>query len=396
MNCGVNAFMKTVSIIDLDLAREVLANNAFVQALYEDEQNLMDDVLLNLHGDSYRERREVVDRFFQSAKVDNYVEDSLPAILTDAYAAFDFNATADLVELSRFISVSIAADLVGIELDRSNLDQVSRLAWLTKRFVDIATLVHSNRHETEIRQEVDVAFEEFYENFYSPSLAKLDPRKQQVSENLILRYLRYQPRLKLSDDTMLREMVFLLHSSFGPLHVLLTNAVHESLMWIEAGENRLSALRTDKKLVAACVRETARLHPISPVAWRRSTDSIRLSNGLRMEPGDFAVIDLSSTNNDSDAFGDKTHTFNPVRHLRAKTCQSGLTFGYGLHQCPASRLVVGKKNLEIDAIGPAILHWLFNKGITQDKNTHAKPDGRTQRAQWRNYPIRFKSPDVLI
>ena len=75
-----------ITITNLDDAREIYRHKDMAQALY-DEGEIMNGVLVNLHGDEHRSRRRLENRLFRRDVLEHYEHDRFPPIIDPAPAA---------------------------------------------------------------------------------------------------------------------------------------------------------------------------------------------------------------------------------------------------------------------------------------------------------------------
>ena len=102
------------------------------------------------------------------------------------------------------------------------------------------------------------------------------------------------------------------------------------------GENNPSEfnkIKNDSLFLQKCVHESMRLHPASPVAWRKSECPVKLDNNIELDKGDLIIMDLHKANHDKKIFGDDSDIFNPHRIVPKNQFLWGLTFVIGLHMC---------------------------------------------------------------
>ena len=177
----------------------------------------------------------------------------------------------------------------------------------------------------------------FEQHFLAPSI---DRRRTLIAQkktppNDVLTKLLQQDQC-LPDHILRREIAFYLQAGAHSTANSTTHAIHEILTWID-GKSERRRLFQDKRMVQKAVHESLRLHPASPVAWRKPTSSIQLSDRT-WDVNDRIVINLHAANRDRSVFGEDADLFNPDRTLPGNVWPYGLSFGYGVHFCMGSRL----------------------------------------------------------
>ena len=73
----------TVTITTFDEARECYRSKDLRQALYDAGEVIMEDVVVNLHGDEHRSRRRLENRLFRRDTFFHYERDLFPSIIED-------------------------------------------------------------------------------------------------------------------------------------------------------------------------------------------------------------------------------------------------------------------------------------------------------------------------
>lgn len=385
--------MKTINVSELPLAKEVFEHKQFIQALYEQDTRVMGrDVSLNMHGEEHRARRAVELAYFESAASDHAAKTRVRELASGMLKLASASRSADAVELARYFAAGLAAYLTGIDVDRRGNTDIVNLGRLADRFAEAATLVHSRRNEQKVLDEVDQALREFRVQYYEPSRARRQGNPRIEGGGLLARYLGQQAQLQLTDDALFREIVLVLHSAFAPTAISIVNILHELFMWIDADRGRRAKLIEDGALLRRCVLESLRLHPVSPVAWRKAVELVKLSDGQRMDRDDYAVIDLVQVNRDKRLYGANASEFNPFRTSAASVDPTGLSFGAGFHACPGRRVLLEAQDGVHLGLLASLIRALLVWGIRQDPARPAQPDRRTERAQWGAYPVIFDTP----
>jgi len=398
--------LKTINIRKYKDAQDVLRNSDLAQALYEKGGVVMDDVLISLHGAEHHKRRVAEFAVFGRGFFRHYQREVFPPTLARTIAPYIEVGRADLVEFGYRVTMNLTADFAGVDRPRQDTQETERLLRLVKCFSEGATLVHSTRDRAEVRAEVIAALEEFDEAFLTPARKRRTKlvdafERGEITEDDLPRdvmtiLLRNREKLQLSDEVFRREIAFYLQAGSHSTANSTTQAVHEILTWCDANPGARERIENDRALLQRCVHESLRLHPASPVAWRRAMRPVTLDNKDDIEEGDRIVVDLHAANRDKDVFGDDADEFNPHRELPHAVWRFGLSFGYGAHACmgrdldggvvPKDGLPPEKRQLGIVAL---LIDKLLQNGARRDPERPATADTNTERNNWAQYPIVF-------
>jgi cytochrome P450 len=293
-------------------------------------------------------------------------------------------------------------------VDRStgSPEETEALYEFVKKFSEGATLVHSTRDHDEVRAEVAEALERFDEQFLEPSIRR---RRQLLDEvaaggrdpaelpnDVLTTLLRNQDHLDLPHDVIRREIAFYLQAGSHSTANAFTHTVDELFCWAEEHPEDLEAARTDRRFLQRCVHETLRLHPASPVSWRKAVEPVILSDGTELPVGELVVLDLETANRDPRLFGDYADRFDPHRQLAEGIPPWGHSFGGGVHACIGMELDGG---LEPDPDLPPDEHLFGTVAVMVDAFLAAggRPDPQqppvldptSVRTHFSSYPVVF-------
>ena len=192
---------------------------------------------------------------------------------------------------------------------------------------------------------------------------------------------------------MFREAVLFLVASSTTTTNALPHAVRDLEYWLERhpeGRSDLASFTFCRRV--AC--EALRLHPPIPALLRRMTAPITLPSGLALQAGEFVAIDLISSSQDPDVYGDDAVDFNPLREVPRGIWPFGFTFGGGRHMCIGRILTVGDPGADSDQTSPQgiltrLLHDLYAAGLTLDHECSPKHREGTQKNEYVSFPVRF-------
>jgi cytochrome P450 len=398
--------MKTINIHKYKDAQDALRSHDLAQALYEKGGVVMDDVLISLHGTEHHKRRVTEFAVFGRGFFRYYEREVFPPTLARTIAPYLEAGRADLVEFGYRVTMNLTADFAGIDRPRQDTEETEHLLRLVKCFSEGATLVHSKRDHAQVRAEVMGALEEFDEAFLTPArerrlqLVNMFEQGELAEEDLprdvMTILLRNREKLQLSADVFRREIAFYLQAGAHSTANSTTQALHEILTWCDAHPDARGRIESDRAFLQRCVHESLRLHPASPVAWRRAMCPVTIGDAGDVDDGDRVIVDLHEANRDKAVFGDDADEFNPHRQLPHTVWPFGLSFGYGVHACMGRDLDGGvvpkdgsppeKRQLGIVAL---LVDELLRNGAERDPDRPPSVDTSTERNNWAEYPIVF-------
>ena len=403
--------MTSIVVSGYKQANDTLRLSDLRQALYDEGAVIMADVLLVLHGAAHRARRGLELRVFRRDFSRYYEQDVFPATLAQTIAPYERQGHADLMELGYAVTLNLTADFAGIDRPRRDADETESLRRLVMVFSEGATLVHSTRDRNVVRDEVRAALAEFDTLFYQPALARrrvLLARfaAREIGEDALPRdvltvLLQNEDRVELSPDLMMREIAFYLQAGSHSTANATTHAFHDVTAWCAAHPADAARIATDRLFLQRSVHESLRLHPASPVAWRRPVCPVSLVGGAQADSGDRVVVDLAAANRDSSVFGPDAGDFNPHRSLPEGIAPWGLTFGVGVHTCLGRDLDGGLlPRADTDpathqyGIVPLLVAALLDRQARPDPSKPALRADHTERPNWGCYPILLQAPSA--
>ena len=399
----------SVEIASYAGAMEALRHPDLMQGLYDAGMSVMADALITLHGEAHSQRRVVEFGVFGRGFFREYERGVFANILQPALAPCRAAGRADLVELGYRVTMNLTADFAGIDRPTGDADETNRLLSLVKTFSEGATLVHSTRDPAEVNREVAGAMARFDEQFFRPSRARRQALVDRVAagelppdalpRDVLTTLLNNTHRVQLSDAALRREIAFFLQAGAHSTANSTTHAVHEIFTWLDAHPDQRQRLLDEPLFLQRCVHESLRLHPASPVAWRKAAADLTLADQAVADGGQ-VVINLHAANRDPSVFGASADAFDPARALPPNVWPFGLTFGYGTHACLGRDLdggVVPKANADADnhqlGVVPLFVQALLRAGAVPLADDPPVPDANTQRNNWGRYPIRLAADE---
>jgi cytochrome P450 len=395
---------RVVDVARFDAAAQALREPNLQQALYDEGKVVMDGVLLTLHGEAHRARRLLEFRVFRRDFFRYYEHEVFPRTLGETLAPYLAAGRLDLVEFGYRMTVNLTADFAGIDRPEKSAAETEMLLKLIKSFSEGATLVHSTRDREVVRGEVREALAFFERRFFDASVARREAllaahARGELDDDALPRdvltvLLRNEDRVDLPRDVLLREMAFYLQAGAHSTANSTTHALHEIFEWRRAHPEDGERLARDPLFVQRCVHESLRLHPASPVAWRRALCPVHVGAGVEAAEGDRVVIDMAAANRDRAVFGEDADRYNPHRAIPAGHFPFGLTFGTGVHACLGRDLDGGVvPRGEVDAashqfgIVALLVRTLLDHGAEPDPADPPVRDRNTERPNYSRYPV---------
>lgn len=399
--------MKTHMIERYEDARQCLTDQGLAQALYDEGSVVMEGVLLTLHGPQHRQRRNLEFRVFRRGFFRYYEQEVFPAVLEEVLTPYLKKGGADLVELGYRVTMNLTADFAGIDRPAKTAEETENLYGLVKTFSEGATLVHSTRDKEEVRREVRHALIKFDEDFLKNSIERrqallADFEQGKIEEadlprDVLTVLLQNEDRLELPPDLLRREIAFYLQAGSHSTANSSVHAMHEIFTWRSQHPEDGERIARDPVFLQRCVHESLRLHPASPVAWRRPITDVALATGATAVKDDRVILDLQAANRDESVFGRAADKFDPHRRIAKRIDPFGLTFGIGVHTCLGRDLdggVVPRADVDPDThqygIVTLLVRALLSEGAQPDPKNPPIQDDNTERVNWGSYPIVFE------
>ncbi len=395
-----------ITITTYEDAREVFRQKDLRQALYDDGDVVMADVLVNLHGDEHRARRRLENRLFRRDTHAWYERELFPPVVAATLAPYIAQGHAELVTLSHQMMMNLAALTAGVDRPLGTPEETFDLYSYLMLFIEGATLAHFAGDKTAKRSEVAAALRAFDAEFLQPSVERRRLAIQQcesgqidetdLPRDVLTVLLRNQDKLELPSDVVLRETCFYLLAGAHTSATAFVRTLHNVFQHFATHPEVEAEARDDVGFLQRCTHETIRLQPSSPVALRWALADIELSNGVRIRQGDKVEIDLNAANREPSVFGENPELFNPNRELPPGVWRWGLSFGLGMHACIGQDLAAG-----MDALGgvddadhlyglvPVAVHAVLRADGRPDPTNPAQLDANNTRNYWGIYPVGF-------
>lgn len=399
--------MSTVTLDRIPDALAALRNENLAQSLYDEGKVIMDGTLLTLHGDAHRARRMLEFRVFRRSFFRFYETEVFPRALAELLGPTVSKGKADLVDFGFRITMNLTADFAGVDRPERSPRETEALLALVKTFSEGATLVHSTRDKEQVRGEVREALQEFRRSFLEPSIARREAllaahARGEIDEAALPRdvltvLLQNEDKLEMPPDLLCREIAFYLQAGSHSTANSMTHAMHDVLEWRQGHPDDAQRMDRDPVFLQRCVHESLRLHPASPVSWRKPVCPFQMSTGQSVTPDDRIEIDLWTANRQKDEFGEDADTYNPHRTVAPGREPFGLTFGTGVHTCLGRDLdggLVAKG--EVDpakhqfGIITLLVKAMIDAGARRDPADPPTMAEHTARPNWGRYPVLFR------
>ena len=396
--------MAAIVVSGYRLANDTLRLSDLRQALYDEGAILMENVLVNLHGDEHRTRRAIETKVFRRDFFQWYETQVFPATLRETLAPYLASGKTDLVDFGFRVMMNLTADFAGVDRPARTPDETARLLRILRTFGKAATLGQALGDRAVIRAEIRQALDEFDSDFFQPSMARRrallaqfqrgEIGEDQLPRDVLVDLLRAESEMPIAPEVLMKEIgFFLLAGAFTTIHTL-THAMHEVFTWSAAHPQDARRYVDDALFLQKAIHESMRLHPSSPTAGRRPTGPVHLPGGQDVGTDDLISIDLMAANRDPAIFGDDAAEYNPHRPAPRGASPYGLSFGMGMHSCIGLNLAAGMLPRADTAPGPhqlgtvtLIAKALVEHGARPDPAQPGVVDRSTLRNNWSSYPI---------
>lgn len=400
--------MNTIELKDYRACEKALMEPDLKQGLYDEGAILMKEVLVTLHGEEHRTRRVLEMRVFRRNFFRHYEHDVIPRIFEEVVRPHLDEGKTDIVQFGYRVMVYLAIAFAGIDLQTRTQEESEDLVRMLRVFGTAATLAQSNLDRDEAKKEIQATLDEFDRRFFAPSAQRRQELIDQFTTgeieeddlpmDVLTVLLRNEDKLDLVRDMVLRETAFFfLAGAHTSVHSL-GHAIHHLLTWCEEHPEDRQKLVEDTRLIQRFVHESFRLHPSSPVSWRKAQSGVEFLSGENANEGDKVIVHLQVANRDSKIFGSDAAEFNPFREMPKGVSETGITFGIGIHSCLGRNLAAGtlpKPGEEVDPerrqLGTVswIAHGLLKHGAVKDPDKPGHIDPTITRETWAIYPVLF-------
>ncbi len=153
--------MADITITKPEDARECYRHKALRQALYDAGEVVMEDVVVNLHGDQHRQRRRLENRLFRRDTFFEYEREMFPKIIQDTVNPYLEDGRAELVDFGHQLMMNLAALTAGVDRPLGTYEETDRLYDYLTSFIEGATLGFYTGDVDEKRAEIQEKLEDF-------------------------------------------------------------------------------------------------------------------------------------------------------------------------------------------------------------------------------------------
>jgi cytochrome P450 len=395
-----------ITVSTYEQARDAFRQKELRQALYDEGDVVMSDVLVNLHGADHRARRRLENRLFRKDTHRRYEREFFPPVVEATLAPHVATGHAELVTLSHEMMMNLAAFTAGVDRPAGTRDETMRLYEYLMLFIQGATLAHYTGDRAAKRREVAEGLAAFDHEFLAPSIARrrslIDAvgagtaDEADLPSDVLTTLLRHDDELHLAPDVVLREICFFLLAGAHTSATAFVRTLHNVFSMVDGHPADLERARVDQAFLQRCVHETVRLQPSSPVAMRWALADVDLPGGVHVPTGARLTIDLMAVNRDPDAFGVTADAFDPHRELPAGVAPWGMSFGLGMHACIGQDLAAGLDPMgrppdddHLYGLVPVAIRALLDAGGRPDPGDPPTLDPDSSRGYWGRYPVVF-------
>ena len=391
-----------------DDAKDTYRQKDLRQALYDEGDVVMADVLVNLHGDEHRARRRLENRLFRRDTFALYERSMFPPIFEETLKHYVAEGRAELVHLGHSMMMNLAAFTAGVDRPLGTPEETDRLFAYLMIFIEGATLAHATGDKAAIKAKIEDAMERFDAEFLQPSierrrtllaqLAAGEITEADLPRDVLTILLRNQDNLSLPPHVIRREVAFYLLAGAHTSATAMVRATHHVFEWIAKHPEDEQKVAQDRLFVQRCVQETIRLEPSSPVGMRWALADLTLRDGRFVSAGSKVIVDLMAINRDPAAFGDDAAEFNPYRSVPDGVFPYGLSFGSGMHACIGQDLAGGvlfhpdsNPDEHLYGLVSGAVQSLLNHGARPDPANPPQMSAKSVRPYWGTYPVAFTS-----
>ncbi len=395
-----------ITVSTYEQAREAFRQKELRQALYDEGDVVMSDVLVNLHGADHQARRRLENRLFRKDTHRRYERELFPPIVAATLTPHVASGHAELVTLSHEMMMNLAAFTAGVDRPRGTRDETMHLYSYLMLFIQGATLAHYTGDRAAKRDEVARGLAAFEAEFLEPSIARRraliaavadgSAQEEDLPRDVLTTLLRNDDDLHLPSDVVLRETCFFLLAGAHTSATAFVRTLHNVYAMADQRPEDLERARTDLVFLQRCVHETVRLQPSSPIAMRWALADVDLPGAVHVPAGARLTIDLMAVNRDPSAFGAHADDFDPHRVLERGVAPWGLSFGLGMHACIGQDLAAGLDPMgqpvgddHLYGLVPVAIRALLDAGGRPDPADPPSPDPESSRSYWGRYPVVF-------
>ena len=378
-------------------------NRELRQALFDDGV-VMQDVLINLHGEAHRARRRLENRLFRRDTFEHYERELFPSIIMETLEPHRSAGRAELVSLGHQLMMNLGALSAGLDRPEGTPEETFRLYGFMMTFIEGATIADYLGDREALEDRVRAALVDFDVQFVRPSkqrrlrllsaLERNEISESELPKDVLTVLLRNVDQLALPDDVILRETAFFLLSGAHTTATSFTRTMHRLLLHFTSHPEDRERARSDRRFLQQAVHEVLRLEPPSPLRRRRAVASTIVGDAMTVDVDDMVDLDLVSANRDRDVFGATADEFDPHRLLPSDVAPWGTSFGTGMHACIGQDMAAGtlpdpdaSTAAQLFGLVPVAIQAVLSMGVGMDPQNPPELDVLTSRGYFKRYPV---------
>lgn len=377
-----------------DEVREVFTHPAMLQASYDGaKETVFADVLVTLDGPEHVRRRRAELSLVRPAMLALFERQVLPAAARRLLAEYAMIGEADLVEILRIVTTSMAAELIGLD-GCSTIPDLDRLDRLTRKMHAAATIEWSLGDRDRIQAEATEARDQYRAAFFEPSLARRKASGADIESSaeridLLTILLKHRDLEGMDEGKMLRETIHYILATAHTSANSVVYAFHDLWEWLADHPADAQRLQ-DAAFLQHCVHETLRLRPPTGFQKRVAAEDCTLKTGRVIRRGERIGLNLITAGRDPKVYGSMAEQYDPDRKVPDQAPPYGLAFGFGNHVCLGRRLSVGAPDPEEgEGVLVALLRELMRLDCRPDSARPHEEYTATLRRGFSRYPVRL-------
>lgn len=396
--------MNVVTFTEDSLIRSALFSHSLSRCFDKrgfGEGNPRAGVVSVLHGNEHLQRRRIENVMFRAETLAKY-EQEFPRVLDTMLPILTRSERADLLEVAETLSVIIASERAGLDVDLKDMTALRELVEFVLTWSQATALVDIVGDREAVLARARAALDRFDVRFFTPSyerrLTDLEDKTEPATDMLtvLLKASRDGTDAgSLNRDLLLRETATYVQ---GGTHTSGQTLVHVFDLvngWAGVHGDAWSRLSADLSFAQRCVHETLRLRPTTPVIKRLAEEDTVVGD-VFIPKGSIVALDVRAANRSQAVWGEDAAEFNPERNIPARQQPWGLSFGAGPHICIGRGVAAGvpaEHDAEADVLTGLIsqmVQALARRGVRPAADEQPVMDTRTNRgSRWLHYPVRI-------
>lgn len=285
-------------------------------------------------GAEHREHRRATARFFTPRRVSEQYAQTMHRVTDEILGRLRRDGRGDVGEMSFELTVAVAASVIGLtgsrpglarRLERWNPQRMGRpgftslrgLYWLVRPVWAMAPI------------------------YFADVRPAVRARRVQRRDDLLSHLLDEG----WSRHAIMAEVITYGFAGMMTTREFITVAAWHMLTDDELRQRYLAAAEPER---VAILHEVLRLEPVLGNLKRRTTAPVEVpgpDGPVTIPAGELVDIDVSATNIDPEAVGERATSVCPGRAMAAGTSPMGLSFGAGPHRCPGAFIAIQESDI---------------------------------------------------